>query len=661
MGALALAVVLCLTLSSASQTTVSNLWRPVEFLGYTWVPALPAQQGLRETHSAACSRLGLGVTPTVVDLSVPWNSTTVHSISSALGASEAKLQSCCSPSLWCSQVNETCYTNSYDQSSYTNFGWTSGAEVVPVYTCVTESTTTPPGVYSVSRGSGAKGIKIAIDGTGFGTVASAVDIHVGDQRCSDVNICTSQCTPCSSASDCGDDMICVGFGSGSKVSRYCLALCNSWSCGCGASCQQLSTVQSGRVILVCMYSSWNPRTPDSICSRDHAWSPSLVSGLNSRVECTLPAQCPGNGPMPIQLSVQNHAAVTLAHLPNISYTGPETITRNQTRFMSVSYTMDPSGTGTGGTGRRASESDSELDGYAAPAHINGRRLSESNTTANATTSPSATASVTAASTATASAAATSVITAAATATASMSAASGNHTRLPAPTANTTANATAAASSTATATSSASVTPTPSPSSSPSPSPFRPPVPVPYFRWFNSTEPFSYQVMLPALDYTSGGCSRDDECDDSNVCTIDTCNHNTSCCEHSPSSVCSTQSSTYIGTVLTQVRIAKTQVLRRPEGQVGGGTASRVECRGAMGSCGGVHSCSMVTITLTGTGDVLWACWDAVVNCPLSDLPLSNPIALPLRASGVVGPHASTAPVHHRKQLRRTRGHWNITI
>jgi hypothetical protein len=116
---------------------------------YKFILALPldAASGYRESHSAACTRVGLQATPSRVLLagSSPvaafWNLSTMSDIVSALGApyalAAAPVAGCCSPSLWCSSGGGQCFTHAPlgADIAYENYGWLLGSPAVPVYAC----------------------------------------------------------------------------------------------------------------------------------------------------------------------------------------------------------------------------------------------------------------------------------------------------------------------------------------------------------------------------------------------------------------------------------------------------------------------------------------------------------------------------------------------
>ena len=279
---------------------------------YKFILALPldAASGYRESHSAACTRVGLQATPSRVLLagSLPvaafWNLSTISDIVTALGApyalAAAPVAGCCSPSLWCSSGGGQCFTHAPlgADIAYENYGWLLGSPAVPVYTCqalpmdaasLAARAAATPFVASVGAAptlySTPSGLRLRLDGLQLGSDPTALAVSVGDAPCTNPAVCHTMCSTCRYASDCAPDKTCLFLSPGAP--GRCLAPCASdMSCACGAKCYALSI---SRIIFNFCGDPAATNT-SSLCqdgARRALWRP-LAGGLTDRVECTLP-------------------------------------------------------------------------------------------------------------------------------------------------------------------------------------------------------------------------------------------------------------------------------------------------------------------------------------------------------------------------------------
>jgi CPW-WPC domain-containing protein len=136
-----------------------------------------------------------------------------------------------------------------------------------------------PSISSVSvLANSATGSTIQVRGRGFGDNAADVTVNVGNQRCTNVEVCHTVCRTCSSDADCGTGGICLTVSGvqGSFCSVFCSA---SYTCPCHTQCHQAYAGNSIRPYYFCL----NPgvRYIHDLCGASYAASMGHATGTTS--------------------------------------------------------------------------------------------------------------------------------------------------------------------------------------------------------------------------------------------------------------------------------------------------------------------------------------------------------------------------------------------
>lgn len=293
-----------------------------------------AAVGYKEPHDAACSRVGLLATETVVSLGgntsnlVVWMQDVIASVISTVpnATSDSQLlQGCCSPSLWCRRTPQSyaagappsyaCFTNRLGGTQYSNYGWTLDSNSTPVYTC-TDPGLSPIavaaqlpyiGAVNVLYNQNRYAVRVRIDGLNFNVTESALSVRVGDATCANLDVCQDICKSCMVDSECGQNKQCMHFGS-SDQPGYCMRLCNDDNtCPCGGTCYLILIDQQGDVIRMC--ANPNVSSLSDIC-QNYAWGPAISTGMTDRIECTPTTSIIADGRRVLTAAGAGPAAIT---------------------------------------------------------------------------------------------------------------------------------------------------------------------------------------------------------------------------------------------------------------------------------------------------------------------------------------------------------------
>jgi hypothetical protein len=344
--------------------------------GLYWVLALPAafpsspapgggtQPGLPypylESHSSACSRVGLVPTSTVVVLPRPWNLEFLQDLSDGLNQGQrvqAVVDSCCTASAWCALTSNgtyQCSSHLVGRASYTNFGWMTASSFAqqPLYSCNLPPTQNPriaPPAVVLVRGAApavrfgdrerffppsalryttqeavALPMRLAVDGYDLGRDPNEVDVRVGSLACTNPVICDRFCESCSSSSDCDSGKVCVTVATSKVTKSVCVMLCSATEqlCPCGGEC--FSLVSTSRVRYVCLNRQIISDAADLCSSSARAeFRPADGQG-DSRIECDMPKGfCPAAGNLSVTVttspdSMRSSASTWLASNTSIT-------------------------------------------------------------------------------------------------------------------------------------------------------------------------------------------------------------------------------------------------------------------------------------------------------------------------------------------------------
>ena len=288
-----------------------------------------------------------------------WNLTTLTSVATLLGRTVVPggVFGCCTPALWCKAG--VCGTQAFSETVDVG-GWLpldTAAEYRPVYTCVNGSalsynasvavpvptlTSITPSVLNSSANTA-----VYIEGNDLGNNSALMAVEVGVASCVNPFPCHTICTPCNASlpAACPSSEVCyvpstAPTGSDAGV---CVPACtSSWSCPCGATCQRVFDQGTGVSRALCL----NPDFAGAAtaCNTSFSFQPSLESGANSRVQCTVYAnarQCATSLPHAVAFSNNGVLAVTApqsaAIAPNLTFSVTRCNTTSQCGDATLCY------------------------------------------------------------------------------------------------------------------------------------------------------------------------------------------------------------------------------------------------------------------------------------------------------------------------------------
>lgn len=221
-----------------------------------------------ESHSRACMRNNLYPTSRIIPME--WNVSMLSSITNNLPGVQKSItgnngiNGCCAKGMWCNQ--EICFTGSYGEY-FENYGWLNvDSDFVnfPVYSCYSDGNVNndaflfPDHLYlnddliGFTPSTLSHAGDLIVYGENFGYDDKAIELEIGPQKCSNVEVCGDTCRQCESFSSCPPNSLCVALYDGERVYQHCLSYCNGVdddTCPCDSVCQVMTLRDEGNAMM----------------------------------------------------------------------------------------------------------------------------------------------------------------------------------------------------------------------------------------------------------------------------------------------------------------------------------------------------------------------------------------------------------------------------
>jgi hypothetical protein len=213
-----------------------------------------------ESHAMACRRAGALPISSDIDsqnIRITWNADKVAEVAKGLDCYNAEdwrpLQGCCTPGLWFNKESGQCFTHLYS-TTFANYGWFD-SDNFPVYSCSMPTNDTSGSISIDSAYYSSTTESVAIYGSGISSLSPYIEL--GNQFCSNSQVCGDICLSCQSNEDaCSVGSICLDmWGNGHRCYPYC-AGDEDTSCPCGSTCITVSVhsqdTSDARNIQICL-------------------------------------------------------------------------------------------------------------------------------------------------------------------------------------------------------------------------------------------------------------------------------------------------------------------------------------------------------------------------------------------------------------------------
>jgi uncharacterized protein with GYD domain len=203
--------------------------------------------------------------------------------------------------------------------------------------------------------------RVRVEGRQFGGRTRDLKVMIGGQACTNIDLCDNMCRPCERDYECGDDKVCVPWGTGVG---YCLRKCDADGvCPCDADCYKVVTPSDPtKTTNFCANKGVGSRRPDGsyvdICSGGtREFLTPEDDRLTSRLECDLPflsylpvsaaSPSPSASMIPSISPVTGNTTANATAIATPSVSASASVSANET----ASSTASASDSG-GGAGRR---------------------------------------------------------------------------------------------------------------------------------------------------------------------------------------------------------------------------------------------------------------------------------------------------------------------